>query len=306
MGQGFGQKFEQVDGVNPSANPSIEEADGSRRQVLKFTGASIAMLMGSHAFATSKPQEKLMGFTSVPVSAADKLVVPAEYSADVVIRWGDPVGAKEGSPVFKEDGSNSSKDQSLQAGMHHDGMSFFPIDGNPRHGLLAINHEYTDDGLLHSDGMAAWSAEKVLKSQAAHGVSVVEVIERQGQWRVMPNSRFARRITSNTPMQITGPASGHDLLKTTADPSGTRVLGTLNNCAAGDTPWGSFLTCEENWNGYFSAQDKPSADELRYGLRNKGWGYRWHEFDERTGAHQARGCNHHADKRWQGGGLHGR
>ncbi len=284
MGQGYGRDFESDEGVNISSQPGIHALDITRRHVLKCSGAAVAMLMGSHSLGASTASGQPLGFTPVPISTADTLVVPAEYVAEVLYRWGDPVGSAAGVPLFKPDGSNTWEEQSLQAGMHHDGMSFFPIDGNPRHGLLAINHEYTDDGLLHVDGMANWSANKVRKSQAAHGVSVIEIIERQGQWHVMPSSRYARRITANTPMVLSGPASGHELLKTAADPSGTRVLGTLNNCAAGDTPWGSFLTCEENWNGYFSASEQPTASDKRYGLRHKGWGYRWHEHDERFDA----------------------
>ena len=284
MGQGFGGHYDAVEGVNSSANAHIGGVDSARREVFKCTAAAVAMLVGSHALGATVPRGKPLGFTGVPVSSADALNVPREYEAQVLYRWGDAVGAKAGSPVFKTDGSNSWEEQSLQAGMHHDGMAFFPIDGNPRHGLLAINHEYTDDGLLHADGMQNWSADKVRKSQAAHGVSVIEIVERQGQWRVMPGSRYARRITSNTPMAVSGPARGHALLKTAADPAGNRVLGTLNNCAAGRTPWGTYLTCEENWNGYFSSQEKPNTDEQRYGLRHKGWGYRWHEFDERFDA----------------------
>ncbi|MBI3531323.1 MAG: PhoX family phosphatase [Burkholderiales bacterium] len=284
MGQGFGSHYDAVDGVNNSANAHIGGVDVARREVFKCTAAAVAMLVGSHALGATVSRGKPLGFTGVPMSAGDSLKVPTEYEAQVLYRWGDAVGMKAGSPAFKTDGSNSWEEQSLQAGMHHDGMAFFPIDGNPRHGLLAINHEYTDDGLLHADGMQNWSADKVRKSQAAHGVSVIEIVERQGQWRVMPGSRYARRITGNTPMAVSGPARGHALLKTAADPAGTRVLGTLNNCAAGRTPWGTYLTCEENWNGYFSSQEKPNADEQRYGLRHKGWGYRWHEFDERFDA----------------------
>lgn len=284
MGQGYGKDYETGEGANDSANAAIGSIDLSRRQILKCTGAAVAMLLGSHAFGASTPGGKPLGFTAVPVSSADALTVAPEYEAQVLYRWGDPVGATAGAPVFKPDASNTWEEQALQAGMHHDGMAFFPIDGNPRHGLLAINHEYTDDGLLHADGMANWSADKVRKSQAAHGASVIEVIERQGQWHVMPRSRYARRITGNTPMAVSGPARGHALLRTAADPLGERVLGTLNNCAAGQTPWGTYLTCEENWNGYFSSQEKPNADEKRYGLRPKGWGYRWHEFDERFDA----------------------
>lgn len=284
MGQGFGKDYETGEGVNTSAIPSIHEVDTARRHVFKCTAAAVALLVGSHALGAVAKSGKALGFTGVPVSSSDTLVVPPEYEAQVLYRWGDAVGIREGTPAFRTDGSNTWEEQALQAGMHHDGVEFFPIDGNPRHGLLAINHEYTDDGLLHSDGMQTWSADKVRKSQAAHGVSVIEIIERQGRWWVMPRSRHARRITASTPMVFSGPASGHGLLKTTADPTGTRVLGTINNCASGQTPWGTFLTCEENWNGYFSSQEKPNADEQRYGLRRQGWGYRWHEFDERFDA----------------------
>lgn len=288
MGQGFGRDYEQGEGVNTTSNAFIQEIDGERRHVLRCTTAAVALLMGSHtltASAASPAKGKPLGFTGVPASSADVLAVPTEYEAQVLYRWGDATGiAGAAAPAFSADASNSWQEQLLQSGMHHDGMEFFPLDRNPRHGLLAINHEYTDDGLLHSDGMKTWTADKVRKSQAAHGVSVIEVVERAGVWRVMPNSRYARRITATTPMQFSGPAAGHALLQTAADPAGMRPLGTLNNCAAGQTPWGTFLTCEENWNGYFSARDKPNPDEARYGLRAKGFGYRWHEFDERFDA----------------------
>lgn len=288
MGQGFGKLYEPEEGVNTAPNRFIHEVDVDRRHVLRCSSAAVALLMGSHSLAgaaSPASQGRPLGFTGVPVSSFDMLVVPPEYDAQVLYRWGDATGiAYKEAPAFQKDGSNSWQDQALQAGMHHDGMEFFPLDKNPRHGLLAINHEYTDDGLLHSDGMKNWSLDKVRKSQAAHGVSIVEVIERSGEWRVMPKSHYARRITANTPMQFSGPAAGHALLQTAADASGTRPLGTLNNCAAGQTPWGTFLTCEENWNGYFSVQDKPNPDELRYGLRPKGYGYRWHEHDERFDA----------------------
>nr|WP_279343635.1 PhoX family phosphatase [Variovorax terrae] len=251
---------------------------------MKCSSAAVALLIGSHAWGASGGKGKPLGFTGVPVSVADAVVVPPEYEAQVLYRWGDPVGSAAGAPAFRADASNSWQEQALQSGMHHDGMEYFPLDKNPRHGLLAVNHEYTDDGLLHPDGMKTWSADKVRKAQAAHGVSVIEIAERQGQWRVVPQSRYARRITATTPMVLAGPAAGHALLKTDADASGTRVQGTINNCAAGQTPWGTYLTCEENWNGYFSAREKPGADEQRYGLRHGGWGYRWHEHDERFDA----------------------
>lgn len=284
MEQRFGKDLEGGDGVNTSSNPHIQELDGTRRHVIKACGASVALLVGSHSVngAWAKGNATPLGFTRVPVSMADALRVPEEYTAQVLYRWGDPTGLSAGAPVFHQDASNTWQEQALQAGMHHDGMEFFALGKN--HGLLAINHEYTDDGLLHTDGMTAWTADKVRKSQAAHGVSVIEVTAQAGQWKVAVPSRYARRITANTPMQVSGPAAGHPLMQTTADVTGTHVLGTLNNCAAGRTPWGTYLTCEENWNGYFSAQEKPNADEMRYGLRHKGWGYRWHEHDARFDA----------------------
>jgi uncharacterized protein len=283
MGKGYGEAIDR-DGVNQSSNGEFQSIDPSRRWVLKSTAATVAMLIGSHSsilLAQVKGKALPLGFTGVPVSVADTLVVPPEYSAQVLYRWGDAIGAAAGAPEFNADGSNTWQDQLLQAGMHHDGMEYFPLDKNSRHGLIAVNHEYTDDGLLHTDGMKTWTADKVRKAQAAHGVSVVEVTELDGVWRVKQQSKYARRITGNTPMQFGGPAAGHDLLKTAADPLGTQPLGTVNNCAAGQTPWGTYLTCEENFNGYFSATDAPSADDKRYGLRAKGFGYRWHEHDAR-------------------------
>jgi uncharacterized protein len=283
MGKGYGEALER-DGANQSANNEFDAIDPSRRWVLKSTAATVAMLVGSHSsnvLAQSGAQAKPLGFSSVPVSVADTLVVPPEYSAQVLYRWGDAIGAVAGAPSFKTDASNTWQEQALQAGMHHDAVEYFAIDKNPRHGLLAMNHEYTDDGLLHTDGMKTWDADKVRKAQAAHGVSVIEVVEQGGAWQVKQQSQYARRITTNTPMQFAGPAAGHELLKTAADPAGTKPLGTLNNCAAGQTPWGTYLTCEENFNGYFNASDKPSNDEKRYGLRAKGFGYRWHEHDAR-------------------------
>lgn len=287
MGMGFGAGYEPQDGVNESTNPTISEVDAGRRYVLKSATTAVALLVGAHSIQAATLEAKPLGFTSVPVSTFDNLVVPSEYQAQVLYRWGDAIGSAAGMPAFKSDGSNTWQEQELQAGMHHDGMEFFPLPkaaGQSQRGLLAVNHEYTDDGLLHADGMKTWNADKVRKSQAATGVSVVEIAQKGTVWKVLPNSRYARRITSNTPMQFSGPAAGHALLKTAADATGNRSLGTANNCAAGQTPWGTYLTCEENWNGYFSAQEKPNKDEKRYGLVNKGWGYRWHEHDERFDA----------------------
>jgi secreted PhoX family phosphatase len=125
----------------------------------------------------------------------------------------------------------------------------------------------------------------VAKSIAAHGVTIVEVAQgADGEWSMVRPSRYARRITAATPMAIAGPAAGHPMMRTAADPAGTRVLGTLNNCAHGHTPWGTYLTAEENWAFYFNGPERPNEHERRWGLRAKGRGYRWHEHDERWDA----------------------
>jgi secreted PhoX family phosphatase len=284
--------FSTMEDSNRSSNPSIHDISGpSRRVVLQGgLGAAVGALLAPLAAGlagcagAARSSGPLLGFKSVPVSTADQVIVPEGYIAQVIAAWGEPVGLSGETPAFEFDGSNSAADQEAQMGMHHDGMHFYAQDGR-RSGLLVMNHEYADDGLLHADGMKTWTADKVRKSQAAHGVAVIEV-ERQGDggWQVVRPSLRARRITARTPMSFGGPAAGHVLLRTAADPAGRRPLGTLSNCGSGITPWGTYLTCEENFTSYFNGPEKPSRHEARWGLRKGGAGYRWHEFDERFDA----------------------
>jgi secreted PhoX family phosphatase len=259
----------------------VLQARLSRRSLLAsgLTAAGLGWL-GPAAWAAGP-----LGFTGVPVSSDDTLVVPRGYVAEVLYAWGDPISD---GPAFKADASNTVDDQLRQAGMHHDGMRFFPLpagQAGSTHGLLAINHEYTDDGLLHPDGMLTWTAEKVRKSQAAHGVSVIEVRLAGDRWHVVRPSRYARRVTAATPMGLTGPAAGHPWMQTAADPAGRTALGTMSNCAMGYTPWGTYLTCEENVQFYFvNRSGSVPALQRRYGITERGGGYRWHEFDERFDA----------------------
>lgn len=259
----------------------------SRRDVMRggLLTAGLALLHPLAARAAQAPRRELLGFAAVPVSKADAVIVPPGYSAEVLYAWGDPISD---GPAFKPDATNTTAEQALQAGMHHDGIEFYPLppgSSTSAHGLLAVNHEYTDDGLLHPGGMAPWTADKVEKAQAAHGVSVIEVRLDGGRWHVVRPSTYARRITATTPMGFTGPATGHALLRTAADPDGLRALGTINNCASGRTPWGTYLTCEENFNAYFVNRSGaiPPAQQ-RYGINDRGLGYRWHEHDERFDA----------------------
>ena len=245
--------------------------------------AAVAAMMGPVGYAgTSRPP---LGFTAVPASLRDAVVVPMEYEFQVLYRWGDPTGIGSSMPAFRPDASNTAEDQALQAGMHHDGMHLFPLGSDGRRALLVLNHEYTDEQQLHADGAAPLTAAKVRKSQHAVGVSVIEIERLPSGWRQVLPSGYARRIHARTPMHIAGPAAGSALLQTAADPSGRVVLGTLANCAMGVTPWGTYLTCEENFHGYFGADKSlggtSDAAARRYGTTPGGQWVDWYRFDER-------------------------
>lgn len=235
-----------------------------------------------------------ISFKAVSTFTGDAIVVPEGYTADVLLRWGDPVVS--GAPEFAPDASQGWAEQELQAGDNHDGIFFFPLkdaQGKPRSdaGLLALNHEYVNPEYFfkaNPDAGENWYdpsiPNNVKKMLAAHGVSVVEVRKTStGQWEYVKNSSYNRRITGYTPMEVTGPARGHDMLQTSADPDGVEVLGTLNNCGSGMTPWGTYLTCEENFNGYFGTDSAFTAtnEQNRYGLSAAGFGYGWHKGNKR-------------------------
>ena len=280
--------FSLMEDSNRSSNPSIHEVSPlSRRTVLR---ASLGALAGGFfapltavAAASATVAGGMIGFKSVPISTADTISVPEGYTYQVIAPWGDPVGMSGENHAFKDDASNSAAHQEAQIGMNHDGIHYFTQDGS-KTGLLAMNHEYVDHGLLFTDGMATWTADKVRKSQAAHGVSIVEVEDKDGKWAVVNPSPWGRRITANTRTELSGPVVGHALVKTAADAAGRVVLGTLNNCASGITPWGTYLTAEENFINYFSGGDNITEHEKRWGLKKGGGGYRWHEHDARFDA----------------------
>jgi uncharacterized protein len=282
--------FDLMEDSNTSSNPSIHEVSSPARRVwLQGSGAmALSALLGPMALTQAGCAAALprvgIGFKGIAPGTGDKLVVADGYITSVMAAWGEPIGVAGSMPAFKHDASNTAAEQAVQLGMHHDGLAYFPLEGSSNRGLIAMNHEYTDDGLLHVGGMSPWTAEKVKKSQAAHGLSVLEVERQHGEWKVVRPSRYARRLTGNEPFAVGGPAAGHAMMQTAADPTGRRVLGTLNNCASSHTPWGTYLSGEENFIGYFSGGDSLSAHERRWGLRKNGWGYRWHEHDERFDA----------------------
>ncbi len=317
--------------VNPSGNESIRDVldrvDPSRRRFMQGAlGTAMLTAFGGSALVGAV-QEALaapapvggIGFASIPASlapVADLVSVPPGYSVSILSAWGDPTGAPGGvqlDPNLPQTEANQLK----QDGMHHDGMHFFPFPAvgaggvsNVR-GLLCCNHEYTDEGILHHETVAGpMTIAKARASQAAHGISVKELRKIGGSWIVQRPSAFGRRVTANTPMKVSGAAAGSDLLKSKkfnitpegSIPTGTltdglTAYGTVNNCAHGYTPWGTYLTCEENWNGYFA---NPTGDvtgvegldrkfeilsgQSRYGITTTGFGYRWHEVDARWNA----------------------
>ncbi|MDD2059278.1 PhoX family phosphatase [Pseudomonas sp. GD03860] len=224
----------------------------------------------------------LLGFTSIPAATADSISLPPGYKASVLISWGQPLHAN--APAFDASGTGTAKDQELQFGDNNDGMSLFPFPDDDNRALMAINNEYTNYRYLFSHGGQPASAEDVHKAQAAEGVSVIEVKRSNGQWQFVQGSPFNRRIHGNTPIRVSGPAAGDALLRTGADNSGRKVLGTFQNCANGKTPWGTYLTCEENFTDCFGSSDPAQvfdAGQKRYGASVTGKEVGWHQHDPR-------------------------
>ncbi len=280
--------FDSMEDSNRSSNPSIHEVSDPARRTILHGGAvaAFAALFGPLAECAvlgGAGSEPRLGFKGIPLGIGDKLVVPEGYVAEAIAAWGEPVGISANMPAFKFDASNSAADQAVQMGMHHDGLEYFPLAGSSSRGLIAINHEYTDDGLLHVGGFANMNAEKAKKAQNAHGLAVFEVALKDGAWQMVRPSRYARRFTMDTPFSVGGPAAGHAMLRTDADPTGRRILGTLNNCASSKTPWGTYLSGEENWMFYFGGGSNPSAHHRRWGMRS-GSAYHWDRFDSRFDA----------------------
>ena len=213
----------------------------------------------------------------------------------MLLRWGDPLFAD--SPAFDPTAQSADK-QRRQFGYNNDFIGYVPLDGSAEHGLLLVNHEYTDAQLMfpgivtivEKEGKKVIETAPLTKEQvdiemAAHGGTIVEIRKVDGKWQVVTDSPYNRRITADTEMEITGPAAGHDRLKTSADASGTKVLGTINNCAGGVSPWGTYITAEENFHGYFSGElpaDHAEATAYkRYGVPEGAyeWASHYDRFD---------------------------
>ncbi|MDW4498826.1 PhoX family phosphatase [Sulfitobacter sp. D35] len=248
------------------------------------SGAAVmgtAFLKGSTAMAQESTR---FAFEQIAAQTDGTVHVPDGYSWDVLVRWGDPLFSD--APEFNAETGVPVQGSDRVFGENTDGMELFNVGGRE---ILVVNSEYTnnDINLPHTEEGDPASADDVLLLQQLQGVSVMEIEEGDDGWSVVVDSPFNRRIHHNSPMKIVGPAAGHDLLKTEADPTGTESLGTFNNCGSGRTPWGTYLTCEENFNGYFGATGEMPTDEKlvagyeRYGVGADGWGYNYHVHDPR-------------------------
>lgn len=213
----------------------------------------------SSATATVNVTPAVLGFNAVAKNLLDVVTVPAGYSVSVLYRLGDPIKAT--TPAYANNGSDT--DFATRAGDHHDGMAYFGLgattgtrdDNSSVRGLLAINHENITESYLHPNGATSVGGVRpeaeAIKEIEAHGVAVIEVLKGASGWNYVQNSTLNRRITPNTPMDLQGPVRGDAQVQTVYSPTGVAGRGTINNCANGYTPWGTYLTCEENWAGYF-------------------------------------------------------
>jgi len=234
----------------------------SRREMMRGTLGTAAALslfgpvLLSGRGASAEGASDRFGFEEVEAGVDDTHHVAEGYRAEVLLRWGDPLFPD--SPPF-DPLKQSAAAQLKQFGYNNDYIAFFPLDADGARGLLCVNHEYTNEevmfpGIVRQDLICFpdMTAELVDIEMAAHGVSIVEIRREGEDWRVVLDSPYNRRISpTNTVISVDGPAAGHERMKTSADPSGMRIVGTLNNCAGGVTPWGTYLTAEENFHGYF-------------------------------------------------------
>lgn len=218
-------------------------------------------------------------FAPVAPNTADAVTVPEGYRQNVVIRWGDPI--LRGAPAFDPE-KQTARAQAAQFGYNCDFLALLPLPGERGRQLLVANHEYTDEILMFRGYDAANpTREQVEVAWAAHGLSAVVVEEdrRSGRLTAVSRHQLNRRVTATTAFRLTGPVAGSDLVKTSADPTGTKVLGTLNNCSGGVTPWGTTLHGEENFNQYFAHSGR--ATDKRYGIGTGASERKWERFDKR-------------------------
>lgn len=272
---------------NPHAHSPLSvwiERRLSRREAI----ASLAAVAAGTGRARASSAPELP--EADPTIDADLRVAPG-HRARVLLRWGDPV--VPGAPPFRPEALDP-KAQVLQFGYNCDFIGFAPLPAgsdSPERGLLCVNHEYTSTelmfrGVTFANGASTMSAEATRVEMAAHGMSIVEIARSKEGWSPSKASKLSRRITADaTEFRIAGPAAGHERMRTRRDPSGARVIGTLNNCSGGMTPWGTVLSGEENFPFYFSGDSRRTPEAVnhrRYGVTAERAKYAWWaRFDDR-------------------------
>ncbi|MFE9836217.1 PhoX family protein [Streptomyces sp. NPDC005551] len=285
---------------NTSANAYVGDviADAlSRRSVMRAAAVvTVATAAGTAVAGPGAPQASAaeavtaagaggskgargLRFRPVAPNTTDAVVVPDGYRQNVVIRWGEPI--LRGAPAFDPE-HQSAAAQAGQFGYNNDFLALLPLPGERGRQLLVANHEYTDEVLM----FRGYDPENPTRDQvevawAAHGLSAVVVEEDRRTGRLTPVTRhhLNRRVTATTEFRLTGPAAGSALLRTSADPTGRKVLGTLNNCSGGTTPWGTTLHGEENFNQYFARGSRDT--DKRYGIGTGTTERKWERFDKR-------------------------
>ena len=288
--------------IGPSAAPTMGDLIArrfGRRDILKgaLAATAVSQIAGPLLASTSRPAMAVtlpsFRFNEIAHGVDETHHVAPGHDADVLVRWGDPV--LPGAPAF-DPRNQSAQAQAQQFGYNCDYIGYAPLppgSTNPSRAILCVNHESTSEELMFP-GMPRqdrtgvdfkdMTRELVDIEIAGHGASLVEIQREGGKWRLVEDSRYNRRITAETAMRIAGPAAGHDRLKTSADPTGTQVKGMLKNCAGGMTPWGTYLSAEENFHGHFSGSAEGTAEEVnhkRYGVPGKSyaWGQYYDRFD---------------------------
>lgn len=266
---------------------------------LKFTFTASDGNRSTTAETTITVTPAVLGFNAVAKSLDDVVTVPAGYTATVLYRLGDPLAAAV--PAYANNGTDT--DFLHRAGDHHDALYYFGLnasgndrdDNSSQRGLLVMNHENITQAYLHANGPTSTGGVRpeaeAIKEIEAHGVSIVEVSQNGSRaWSYNQSSSYNRRVTPNTPVVFNGPVRGNALLRTLHSADGTQGRGTINNCANGHTSWGTSLTCEENWAGYFkrpTATDNPAraaagginpksvTSLTRYGVTSGSGNYGW-------------------------------
>lgn len=267
----------------------------SRRQFLRHSllgGAAASATIACTPLATSSSEQGTQAgfnFNEIQHGFGAQLAVADGHQAEVLIRWGDAL--KPGLAEFNPETLDGAGQQQ-RFGYNNDYVGYLPLRAaaGEQRGLLCVNHEYPLPKMMFADGVANSGerlTQQVAVEQAAVGNSIVEVRLREGRWHYMADSEYNRRITANSDMTLSGPAAGHPRLQTAADPTGRQVFGTFMNCAGGMTPWGTYLTCEENFDSVFGGELTPQHAEYENYQRLwvGGEPTRWSRVDPRFDIH---------------------